>query len=118
MEKKLKVLKKKEKCRKMRGKFLYLRKILFPDEQHVIQFISVAVIDPGIIILFVDYVWGEILNIPLAYLLIESAVISLWVLRAFRREKLLEEMELDRTGSIIQKIEELKEMGSSNHTSE
>lgn len=94
----------------MQTKWSKLIKFLFPNEMQVIQFISVAVIDPGIVILFVNYVWGETLNIPLTYLVMEVIIFSWWIWRAFRYKRRMEMMSEDRMEQIEQKLEELRQL--------
>ncbi len=104
------ILNNREKCQNMQTKWSKLIKFLFPNEMQVIQFISVAVIDPGIVILFVDYVWGKILNIPLTYLVMEVIIFSWWIWRSFRYKRRMEMMNEDRMEQIEQKLEELRQL--------
>lgn len=104
------ILNNREKSRNMQTKWSKLIKFLFPNEMQVIQFISVAVIDPGIIILFVNYVWGETLNIPLTYLVMEVIIFSWWIWRSFRYKRRMEMMSEDRMEQIEQKLEELRQL--------
>ena len=94
----------------MQTKWSKLIKFLFPNEMQVIQFISVAVIDPGIVILFVNYVWGETPNIPLTYLVMEVIIFSWWIWRSFRYKRRMEMMSEDRMEQIEQKLEELRQL--------
>lgn len=104
------ILNNREKSRNMQTKWSKLIKFLFPNEMQVIQFISVAVIDPGIVILFVNYVWGETLNIPLTYLVMEVIIFSWWIWRSFRYKRRMEMMSEDRMEQIEQKLEELRQL--------
>ncbi len=104
------ILNNREKCQNVQTKWSKLIKFLFPNEMQVIQFISVAVIDPGIVILFVDYVWGKILNIPLTYLIMEVIIFSWWIWRSFRYKRRMEMMNEDRMEQIEQKLEELRQL--------
>ena len=110
MRKNEKILNNREKSRNMQTKWSKLIKFLFPNEMQVIQFISVAVIDPGIVILFVNYVWGETLNIPLTYLVMEVIIFSWWIWRSFRYKRRMEMMSEDRMEQIEQKLEELRQL--------
>ena len=104
------ILNNREKSQNMQTKWSKLIKFLFPNEMQVIQFISEAVIDPGIVILFVNYVWGETLNIPLTYLVMEVIIFSWWIWRSFRYKRRMEMMSEDRMEQIEQKLEELRQL--------
>lgn len=110
MENETELLSKEEKGQNIREKISFWRKAIFPDEYAIVQFFSMSVLDPAIVIYLYLYVTGRVLNIPLTYLCGVLLVMLWFVHEGIARRKLWEEMAEDRTEIIQQKLEELKEM--------
>lgn len=74
----------------------------------VMRLLSMLVINPGLLILFVYYMAGVELSVPVTYLVVDSILLLVWWRRRVLRKRWLEEeKDVDRTDILLAKIEEL-----------
>lgn len=77
-------------------------------EQHKIQFLSMMIIDPIIVIFFIYYLTAHILCVPLTYLVLDTVIYRYWKKKDAEVKRLAKLASEDRSAIIRQKIEELR----------
>lgn len=85
--------------------------VMTGTEKDITSFISILLMDPGLFVLFIYYMFLIELNIPLTYLIGDAIFIFWWCRKALRKKRWLEETEdIDYMPILRRKLEELGEL--------
>lgn len=85
--------------------------ILEGTEDDIWRFISMTILDPGILFFVICYLTGRLANIFLVYVVVDGLIIGWWAWKAVKKKKRMEERKNeDRTEILLKKVEELKEI--------
>ena len=79
-------------------------------EENKIQFLSMMVLDPIILIFFMYYLTAHMICIPLTYLVLDYFIYKWWKKTDAEEKRMIELEKEDRSEIIRQKIEELRVM--------